>query len=234
MMEQADVMEKAGVTGQQHAAGRPAGIQLCWKAMRLLDIRIPAGCVQHGQMQRLVMPRRYQLDWVCQMTGESDCMWLDTGLQKLTGSSEAFARRVACVMQQRGALANLSLRENIMLPFLYAGREDEIRRCSEALPGIASRLDIAGKLDEQAGERSGYMHGLIALGRTMLMRPDFIVVQDVHAGMPPHRQERFRELFCEMLDDLGAGVLYLSASGQDGSGLEFCSSLDFAGAEEGL
>jgi len=222
------------VMGQYDAAGQSGGMQLCWKAMHLLDIRIPAGCVQRGQMQRLVMPRRYQLDWVCQMTGKSDCVWLDTGLQKLAGSSEAFARRVACVMQQRGALANLSLRENIMLPFLYAGKEEEIRRCSVALPEIASRLDIAGKLDEQAGERSGYVHGLIALGRTMLMQPDFIVVQDAHAGIPPHRQERFRKLFCEMLEGLGAGVLYLSASGQDGSGLEFCHSLDFAGAEEGL
>jgi len=209
-------------------------MRLCWRSMQLLDIAIPSGCVHLGEKRRLVMPRRYQLEWLKQMNSQAGAVWLQSAGEELGGGSEVFAHRVACMLHQRSALANLSLRENIMLPFLYAGRDDGIARATAALPGIAEKLEIADKLDEQAGERSGYMHGLIALGRTMLMQPDFIVVQDAHAGMPPHRQDTFRRLFCEVVDALGAGVLYLSASEQDGSGLDFCQSLVFAGAEENL
>lgn len=209
-------------------------MRLCWHAMQLLDIGMPAGYVQFGDKRRLVMPRRYQLEWLRRMSGGEESVWLETAEGELAGGSAAFSRRVACMMHQRSALANLSLRENIMLPFLYAGGDAGIARAEAALPGIAARLDIADRLDEQAGERSGYMHGLIALCRTMLMQPDFIVVQDAHAGMQPHRQQMFRSLFCEVVEELGVGVLYLSASVQDGSGLDFCQSLEFAGAEENL
>jgi len=209
-------------------------MRLCWKAMRLLDVDIPAGHVLRGERRRLVMPRRYQFDWLRQMASPAHDVWLQTGEADIPGGSEGFSERVCCMLHQRGVLANLSLRENILLSFLYAGREAEIVRATDALPEVAKRLDIADKLDEQAGERSGYMHGLIALGRAMLLRPDFIIVQDALASMQPHRQEIFRSLFCGFVEELGAGVLYLSASTQDGSGLEFCQSLEFAGAEESL
>jgi len=122
----------------------------------------------------------------------------------------------------------------MLLPFLYAGRAAEIALATEALPEVAMRLDIAEKLDEQAGERSTYMHALIGLGRAMLMRPDFMIVQDAHSGIQPHRQDMFRSLFCDVVEQLGVGVLYLSSSAQEGSDLDYCQSLEFASAEERL
>jgi len=202
--------------------------------MRLLDTEIPAGHVLRGEKRRQVMPRRYQFDWLKHMIAPGSDVWLDTAEGDIRGGSEAFVGRLCCMLCQRGVLANLSLRENILLPFLYRGRDDEMTRAIAGLPEVAVRLDIVDKLDEQAGERSVYMHALIALGRVMLMKPDFIVVQDVHTGMQPHRQDVFRHLFCDVVEELGAGVLYLSASAQEGSGLEFCQSLEFSGAEEML
>jgi len=190
--------------------------------------------VLHGEKRRLVMPRRYQLEWLKQMNMPGSGVWLETDEGDFPGGSEKFSERVACMLNQCSTLANLSLRENILLPFLYAGRDVEIVRATEALPEVARRLDIAEKLDEQAGERSTYMHAVIALARAMLMCPDFIVVQDAHSGIQPHRQNMFRHLFCDVVEQLGAGVLYLSASAQDGSGLNFCQSLEFASAEETL
>jgi len=208
--------------------------RLCWKAMTLLDVQIPEGHVLSGEKRRLVMPRRYQLDWLKKMGMPGSCVWLETPEGDFPGGSEQFAERVACMLHQCNTLANLSLRENILLPFLYAGRSAEIARATEALPEVAVRLDIVEKLDEQAGERSTYMHALIGLGRAMLMRPDFIIVQDAHSGIQPHRQDMFRSLFCNVVEQFGAGVLYLSSSAKDGSGLDFCQSLEFASAEENL
>ena len=202
--------------------------------MRLLDIDIPSGQILRGEKQRLVMPRRYQFDWLKQMSASGSEVCLETAEGDIRGDGEAFAERVCCMLYQRGMLANLNLRENILLPFLYRGRSEEMARATTELQLVAERLDIADKLDDQAGERSVYMHALISLARVMLLRPDFIVVQDVHTGMPPHRQDIFRNLFCDVVEELGVGLLYLSTSAQEGSGLEFCQSLEFSSAEEML
>ena len=208
--------------------------RLCWEAMTLRDIQIPQGHVLCGEKRRLVLPRRYQLDWLKKMGMPGSSVWLETSEGDFPGGSEQFAERVACMLHQCNTLANLSLRENMLLPFLYAGRAAEIALATEALPEVAMRLDIAEKLDEQAGERSAYMHALIGLGRAMLMRPDFMIVQDAHSGIQPHRQDMFRSLFCDVVEQLGVGVLYLSSSAQEGSDLDYCQSLEFSSAEERL
>jgi len=209
-------------------------IRMCWKPIRLLDIDIPSGQILRGERQRLVMPRRYQFEWFQQMSTPGSEVWLETDEGDIRGDGEAFSERVCCMLYQCGMLANLSLRENVLLPFLYRGRKESMAQATAELPQVAERLGIAGKLEDQAGERSVYMHALISLARVMLLRPDFIVVQDVHAGMPMHRQDIFRSLFCDVVEGLGAGVLYLSTSAQESSGLEFCQSLEFSSAEEML
>lgn len=208
--------------------------RLSWKVMQLFDIQVPAGELGPGDRQRLVMPRRYQFEWLNRMLAGDGSVSLVTPAGEQSGGGESFSRLVACLLHQRSTLANLSLRENILLPLLYRGRAAELEAAMQALPGIAARLDIGARLDEQAGERSAYMHGLIGLARVLLQKPAFIVVQDAHSGMQLHRLESFRALFCDIVDELQAGVLYLTASRQDVSGLEFCRSLEFAGAEEAI
>jgi ABC-type branched-subunit amino acid transport system ATPase component len=200
--------------------------------MQLLDIDIPAGSIERGENQRLVMPQRYQFEWLKKMSTPSGGIRLRTEEGDVTGGTAPFMEHVACVLHQRSALANLSLRENILLPFLYKNREPEMSRTIGALPDIAARLEITDLLDEQAGERSSYMHGMISLGRAMLLQPDFIVVLDTHMGMQPSRQDFFCSLFCSFVEETGAGVLYLSASVRDASGLQFCRSLEFSTAEK--
>ncbi len=211
-------------------------IRLCWKEMRLLDADVLAGDVARGEILRLVMPRRYQLAWLQLMTGATQDqpqqeaqIWLETPEITVDSSSRVFSQHVVYLLHQHGALANLSLRENLMLPFLYGGLSDEMARANDLLPEVAEWLDIGDALDAQVGERSSYMHALISLGRSVLMQPDIMVVQDAHVGMQAHQLQRLRILFGEALQRLGAGVLYLSSSAQDGMGIDFCRSLELAG-----
>jgi len=211
--------------------------RLGWNAMHLLDVDIPAGSVRRGEMCRMVMPRSYQYAWLQAMHGEdvdysASSVFFETAQATVHASDEMFSWRVACLLHQRGVLANLSLRENILLPFLYRASRKDMARAQTALPELADWLEISGMLDEQAGERSSYVHALISLGRIMLMQPDIIVVQDVHAGMQAHRLGRFRLLFGEALQRLGVGVLYLSCTAQDVMGLDFSHSFELAGAED--
>jgi len=152
-------------------------------------------------------------------------LWLEADSASFQAGSEGFRRHVGSILHQRGVIANLSLKENLLLPFLYEGDAGAIRRAEEGLAEVAAFLGLASGLHEQAGERSAYTHGLVSLGRCLLQRPDIVVAQDVHCGMPPHRLQRFQSLFAQAMDELQAGLLYVSTSEHDGTGLAFDVSL---------
>jgi len=208
-------------------------IRMCWRDMQLLAYELPTGCVSMGERKRLIMPRGCQYAWLHCLFPERMLhgkegwqLWLETDDASFQAGSRMFLERVAVMLHHRGIIANLSLRENLLLPFLYHGGEDALKQAEQHLPEIAVFLGLSGTLDEQAGERSAYTHGIISLGRCMLQKPDVVVAQDVHCGMPPHRLQRFRELFLEAMASLQAGMLYLSTSEYDGSGIMFEDSLE--------
>ena len=207
-------------------------IRMCWREMELAGAVLPAGCVDEGERVRLVMPRRSQYAWLEQMfpagemlAPERWCLWLEADSASFQAGSEEFRRRVGSILHHRGVIANLSLRENLLLPFLYDGDAGRLEEAEARLDGVAGFLGLGSRLHEQAGERSAYTHGIISLGRCLLQRPRIVVAQDVHCGMPPHRLQRFQALFAQAMGELGSGLLYLSTSEHDGTGLAFASSL---------
>jgi len=211
-------------------------IRMCWRDLQLLDNALPTDCVSRGERKRMVMSRRCQYAWLHHLFPERMLhgeegwqLWLETDTASFQAGSNMFLARVASLLHHRGVMANLSLRENLLLPFLYRGDEDILIKAEQDLPEVAIFLGLAGDLDEQAGERSAYTHGIISLGRCMLQKPDIIVAQDVHCGMPPHRLQQFRNLFLEVMESLQAGLLYLSTSEHDGSGIMFEDSLELTG-----
>ncbi len=214
-------------------------MRLCWRDLDLAGAHLPAACVDEGVRVRLVLPRRSQYAWLEALfpPGEAQAperwrLWLEEDSASFQAGSEEFRRRVGSVLQHRGVMANLSLRENLLLPFLYDGDAMRLKAAEERLDEVADLLGLSDRLHEQAGERSAYTHGIVSLGRCLLQRPRIVVAQDVHCGMPPDRLQRFRTLFAQTLDALGAGLLYLSTSGHDGTGLAFASSLTAREPEE--
>jgi len=194
-------------------------------------------CVAMGECKRVVMPRRYQYAWLSGLFPERMLhgkegwqLWLETDSASFQAGSRMFMRNVASMLHHRGAIANLSLRENLLLPFLYHGDEDALAQAEQGLPEVAAFLGFTDNLDKQTGECSAYMHGMTSLGRCMLQKADIIVAQDVHCGMPPHCLHRFQKLFLEAIELLRAGLLYLSTSEQDGSGIIFEHTLELSRA----
>jgi len=213
-------------------------IRMCWREMALAGAHLPAGCVGREERVRLVMPRRCQYAWLEELfpAGESGGperwrLWLEEDSASFQAGSEAFRRHVGSILHHRGVIANLSLKENLLLPFLYEGDADAIERAEDRLSEVAAFLGLASRLHEQAGERSAFTHGIVSLGRCLLWRPDIVVAQDVHCGMPPHRLQRFQSLFARAMEELGAGLLYLSTSEHDGTGLDFDVSFTVDEAE---
>ncbi len=207
-------------------------IRLCWRQMQVLDGVLPAGCIARGERKRMVMPRRQQYEWLeslfiepVQAGQDAWQLWLETDEASYQSGSAVFFHKVSSMLHHRGMMANLSLRENLMLPFLYHGHDDRLEQAQADLPQVAAFLDIADCLDDQASIRSPYIHGVVSLGRCLLQKPDIILAQDVHSGIAPHRLQQFHTLFRDVMDQLQAGVLYISTSEHDASGMAFEHSL---------
>ena len=205
---------------------------LWWQSLRLLDLQLPGASVGVGEHVRLIMEAPYQQAMMDQIIHRSQAggadawrVWLETEQGRFAVDAPEFHARIGTMIRHRGLLANLSLRENLLLPFLYHGDAERIAAAEREIDGVADKLGLAGMLHEQAGERSGYTHALVSLGRCMLSHPAIIVAQEIHVGMSPEHLERFRNLAIAALDALGSGLLYLTSTEHEGSGVHFDRTL---------
>lgn len=200
---------------------------LQWNELMLFGDVLPADQVSRGENVRIVMNNRFQYAFLSLLfpdMGEqgslASSIWLQSGDERYSAGSHEFCQRVGSMIRHRGLMANLSLRENLLLPFLYCGDEARLQRAKERVDEVAEFVGLE-RLEQQAGERSGYTHALLSLSHCLLLEPDIIVAQEVHVGMSPDRSQVFREKAAIALQELGSGVLYLSASVNEGSDLTF-------------
>ncbi|MFQ5581033.1 MAG: hypothetical protein ACE5F3_00210 [Mariprofundaceae bacterium] len=204
---------------------------LRWRQLQLGNGIIQSGKVAFGEYVRLVIDGRCQYDFMRHLffeprPGEEAWqMWLETDTASIQAGTPEFIEEVGSMIRHRGLLANLSLRENLLLPFLYRGEDERLQKAEDEVNEVAEFIGLASSLNEQAGERSAYTHALVSLGRCLLRRPDIIIAQEVHVGMPPDRLTHFRALAVEALNVLGSGILYLTATEHEGSGVEFSRTL---------
>ena len=199
---------------------------LHWRDMPLSGGSEWSGYVASGERVHAVAPLPDQFDWLdhCYRTEKEQHVWriwLETGSDSRRSGSQEFFGNVASMLIGRGLMANLSMRENLLLPFLYRTDSEALAKAAEAVDDVAEYLGVTEHLDERAGERSTYTHALVSLGRCMLQRPEMIIIQDIYIGMMPERAARFRELSLPVFDELQSGILYFSGSQHEGSGLRF-------------
>ncbi len=200
---------------------------LQWEEIPLFGDVLPADVVKRGQNIRIVMNNRFQYAFLSLMFPDmgvqgslASSIWLESDGKRFAAGTPEFCLRVGSMIRHRGLMANISIRENLLLPFLYSGDEERLQKARSRVDEVAEFLEIEG-LDTQAGERSGYTHALVSLGHCILQEPDVIVAQEVHVGMSPDRLQRFASKARDALEKLGSGVLYLSGSEHEGSGLTF-------------
>ena len=213
---------------------------LYWNALHMEHSVVPESHVNIGEHVRLVIDYKNQVHFMHNLfntdtDGRTAAwpMWLQTKTGKFQAGTQEFMSRIGSMIRHHGLIANLSLRENLLLPFLYQGDQTRLEQAVKELDNVAEWLEITASLDEQAGERMTYTHALISLGRCLLSRPTIVVAQEVHMGMNPEHLEHFRELSVSALAQLGSGLLYLTDSPNEGSGLEFARTLSLAPAEAG-
>jgi ABC-type transporter Mla maintaining outer membrane lipid asymmetry ATPase subunit MlaF len=205
---------------------------LFWRELQLGRSVVPASHVGFGEHVRLVMDVQYQYAFMQHLFTMADYpdehtweIWLETESASYHTGTAEFITRLGSMIRHQGLLSNLSLRENLLLPFLYRGDQGSLEQAMDELEDVANWLGLSAILDQQAGERTTYIHALVSLGRCLLLKPSIIVAQEVHIGMSPDHLDHFRALSMAALKRLGAGLLYLTASPNEAFGLEFSRTL---------
>ena len=122
---------------------------LWWQGLRLLDMQLPGASVGVGEHVRLIMDAPCQHAMMEKIIHRSQAggadawqVWLETEQGRFPVDAPEFHARVGIMIRHRGLLANLSLRENLLLPFLYHGDGERIAAAEHELDGVAERLGI--------------------------------------------------------------------------------------------
>jgi ABC-type iron transport system FetAB ATPase subunit len=207
-------------------------MRFCWREMRSHGEILPSGSVRQPDAVHIISSGRNQYEWLQSIYSapthlgmEAWRAWIETEDASFQFGSDEFMRRVYFMMRSRGLMANLTIRENLLLPFLYRSDSMVLGQAVEKLEEVADFLELSHQLDDQAGERSAYTHGLVNIGRCLLLEASIIIAQDIHTGMPPERLHKFKDLFLRMLKRLNPGLVYLSAALHEGSGIDFDRSI---------
>jgi branched-chain amino acid transport system ATP-binding protein len=130
----------------------------------------------------------------------------------LTGSSiESIARSgVAHVPEGRRLFAGLSVRDNLKLGGFYR-RNDDLHLVLELFPKLAERLD------QIAGSMSGGEQQMCAIGRAMMSRPEFLLIDELSLGLAPLVVD---EILARLSDIVAAGTGVLLVEQDAGAALE--------------
>ena len=132
--------------------------------------------------------------------------------RELTGASiETIARAgVAHVPEGRRLFAGLSVRDNLKLGGFYKRNED-LSLVLTLFPKLAERLD------QIAGSMSGGEQQMCAIGRAMMSRPEFLLIDELSLGLAPLVVD---EILARLSDIVAHGTGVLLVEQDAGAALE--------------
>jgi branched-chain amino acid transport system ATP-binding protein len=171
--------------------------------------------VQPGQIIALIGPNG---------AGKSTLLRAATGMIRATAGTvrlgdrdvtraptEAIARAgVAHVPEGRRLFAGLTVRDNLRLGGLRAAT-DQLDAVLTMFPPLRERLD------QVAGSLSGGEQQMCAIGRALMGRPDFLLVDELSLGLAPVLVD---EILARLVDIAAAGTGVLLVEQDAGAALE--------------
>jgi branched-chain amino acid transport system ATP-binding protein len=131
-----------------------------------------------------------------------------------TSSIEDIARSgVAHVPEGRRLFPGLTVRDNLRLGGLRVGPNSELDQVLTLFPRLAERLN------QLAGSLSGGEQQMCAIGRAMMSRPRYLLVDELSLGLAPSLVD---ELLARLVQVAAAGTGILLVEQDAGAALEVC------------
>lgn len=130
---------------------------------------------------------------------------------KIRDAEAALFRRehLGFVFQEFNLLDTFSLRDNIFLPLVLAGKP--YAEMQDRLEPIAQKLGIAGKLDKYPYEVSGGQRQRAAVARALITRPELILADEPTGALDSKSTDELLELF-SAINQEGQTILMVTHS----------------------
>ena len=134
-----------------------------------------------------------------------------TDITEIKPKSLARFRRenLGFVFQDFNLLDTFSLRDNIFLPLVLAGRP--YAEMQNRLEPIARKLGIAGKLDKYPYEVSGGQRQRAAVARALITRPELILADEPTGALDSRSTDELLQLFSAIHEE-GQTILMVTHS----------------------
>ena len=130
---------------------------------------------------------------------------------KIRDAEAALFRRehLGFVFQEFNLLDTFSLRDNIFLPLVLAGKP--YAEMQDRLEPIAQKLGIAGKLDKYPYEVSGGQRQRAAVARALITQPELILADEPTGALDSKSTDELLELF-SAINQEGQTILMVTHS----------------------
>lgn len=115
-------------------------------------------------------------------------------------------RRVGYVFQDGRLFPHMRVRDNLLYSSRVRGKEGQAAKLDE----MASFLGIEGLLNRWPGSLSGGEAQRVALGRTLLSDPDFLLMDEPLGALDMARREEIMEMIERIRDKMALPILYVS------------------------
>jgi multiple sugar transport system ATP-binding protein len=120
----------------------------------------------------------------------------------------AGSRNVGLVFQDYAVFSHMSVREN--LEFGLKVRRQSKKEIARAVGQVAELLDMAGRLDAQAGDLGGSELQRVAIGRTLVTRPSILLLDEPLSNLEAAARLTMRRELRRLQAEIGITIIYVT------------------------
>lgn len=145
-------------------------------------------------------------------------------------------RRIGIVYQFFNLVANLTARENVLLPYLIDGaRPDEA-----AIDRALERVGMGGRAGHLPSQLSGGEMQLVSIARALVRRPPLVLADEPTGNVNVATGRRIMALLAEVLHETGSALLLVTHNPEDAARADrvlfmkdgaFCEEATLTGGE---
>jgi len=115
-------------------------------------------------------------------------------------------RKIGFVFQDFALFPHLTVKQNLLFGFSHSQKKMQIENMEE----IASRLELSNLLDRFPHELSGGQQQRVALGRTLMMKPEIILMDEPLSSLDARLRVQVREELLEIQKKIGITTVYVT------------------------
>ncbi len=135
---------------------------------------------------------------------QGSASWKDTNL--LHSKTEQLVRRgISHVSEGKAVIPELSVLENLDLGAIWRGNKSESKKTRDEIIQIFPRL--GERLSQRAGTLSGGERQMLAIGRSLMSKPELLLLDEPSLGLAPLVVEQIFQTIRDLTTSMGLTVV---------------------------